>query len=256
MRVAVLCSLLLAGCGSSPAAPSPTDSPSPTPSPVIPGRYEVSGIVSEEAGGPMADTPVHIQYPRGGGFSSPASICSDFGGCGITINTDAAGSYQFIFEPGDQRIYGTDSAGLLSAWRDGYESNVQLLPRGSTRTVVNLRLRRTKRITAGDSFTAPVEPDSSICTDLEDWFVWTHRCESAVITTQSTGTLVVDARDGAGGGPLPLIFFATSGNYTTLQTAGTGVASVGVRAGERYYVFVGAPVGVPAQRYEVSTSVR
>jgi hypothetical protein len=250
--VAVL--MLVAACDSyqPPAAPSPSDSPSP----VIPGRYEVSGIVLEEGGGPMADTRVNVQYPRGGSFSSPASICSDFGGCGISINTDAAGSYQFVFEPGNQRFYGTDVAGVLSSWREGYESNVQLLPRGSTRTVVNLRLRRTKRITAGDSFTVLVEPDSSMCTDTEDWFVWTHRCGSAVITPQSTGTLVVDARDGTGGGPLPFIFFATSGNYTTLQTPGTGVASVGVRAGERYYVFVGAPVGVPAQRYEVTTSVR
>ena len=107
-------------------------------------------------------------------------------------------------------------------------------------------------IPSGESFTSLIEPDSSMCTDMEDWFVWTHRCDFVVIAAQSTGTLVVDGREGAGGGPLPYIFFQTSGNYTTTQNRGTGVVSVGVRAGERYAVLVGAAVHTPpSQRFEV-----
>jgi hypothetical protein len=174
-----------------------------------------------------------------------------------TISTDATGRYGLSFKALPNSFYGSPiSAGLVHTWREGYQPTVHLLPLGTTDIVQNIRLRRSRVIRAGESFTSVVEPDSSMCTDLEDWFVWTRRCEFIEIAAETTGTLVVDGREGAGPGPLPYIFFRTTGNYTTTQNVGAGVVTVGVTAGQKYTVLVGAPVDMPGQRYEVTTSIR
>ena len=256
LRVAVLCVLLVSGCGSSPTAPSPSPSPSSTPAPpTAPAAtsFRVTGVVTDETGTPITGLPLHFEFAAGDFASVPELRCNSY----CTISTDAAGRYELAFKAIPTSFYGSSiAAGLVHTWRDGYQQTVQLLPLGTTEIVQNIRLRRSRVVRAGESFTSIVEPDSSMCTDLEDWFVWTRRCEFIVITTETTGTLVVDARESAGGAPLPLIFFQTTGNYTTTQNVGTGVVSVGVTAGQKYTVLVGAPVDMPAQRYEVATSVR
>jgi hypothetical protein len=244
------------GCDSyrAPAAPSPSDSPSPTPAPTAPGAtsFRVTGVVTDETGMAVSGLPLHFEFAAGDFASVPELGCNSF----CTIATDAAGRYELNVKAIPIPFYGSAlSAGLVHTWREGYQQTVQLLPFGTTEIVQNIRLRRSRVVRAGESFTSIVEPDSSMCTDLEDWFVWARRCEFIVIATETTGTLVVDARASGGGAPLPLIFFQTTGNYTTTQNVGTGVVSVGVSAGQKYTVLVGAPVGMPTQRYEVTTSV-
>jgi hypothetical protein len=255
MRVAVLCVLLVSGCGSSPTAPSAPPSPSPAPTPAPPTApaatsFRVTGVVTDETGTPLHGLPLHFEFAAGDFASVPELPCNSY----CTISTDAAGRYELSFKAIPISFYGSPIvAGLVHTWRAGHESNVQLLPL-RTDIVQHIRLRRSRVIHSGESFTSIIDPDSSMCTDLEDWFVWTHRCDQVVIAAQSTGTLVVDGREGAGGGSVPYIFFQTTGNYTTAQNVGTGVVSVGVRAGEKYTVLVGAPVHTPpAQRYEVKT---
>ena len=262
MRVAVLCMLLVSGCGSSPTAPSsavsPTPSPPPSPSPGSPTApaatlFRVTGVVTDDTGTPLNDLPLHFEFAAGDFASVPELRCNSY----CTISTDAAGRYELRFKAIPTTFYRSPlAAGLVHTWREGYQQTVQLLPLGTTEIVQNIRLRRSRVIRAGESFTSIVEPDSSMCTDLEDWFVWARRCEFIVITPETTGTLVVDAREGAGSGPLPLIFFQTTGNYTTTQNVGTGVVSVGVTAGQKYTVLVGAPVDMPSQQYKVTTAVR
>jgi hypothetical protein len=214
--------------------------------------FHVRGVVADETGTPLAGLPLHFEFAAGDFASVPELPCNSF----CTISTDAAGGYELSFKAIPASFYGAEiSAGLVHTWRPGYESNVQLLPLRAD-IVQHIRLRRSRVVRSGEAFTSIIDPDSSMCTDLEDWFVWTHRCDRVEIAAQTTGTLVVDARGGAGGGPLPYIFFQTSGNYTTTQNVGTGVVSVGVRAGETYTVLVGARVHTPpAQRYEVKTFI-
>lgn len=256
--------LLAAACGSSPtapsstvsAAPSPSPPPSPTPgTPTAPAAtlFRVTGVVTDETGAPLNGLPLHFEFAAGDFASVPELGCNSY----CTISTDAAGRYELNFKAIPTSFYRSPiAAGLVHTWREGYQPAVHLLPLGTTDIVQNIRVRRSRVIRAGESFTSVVEPDSSMCTDLEDWFVWARRCEFIVIATDTTGTLVVDAREGAGGGPLPLIFFQTTGNYTTTQNVGTGVVSVGVSAGQTYTVLVGAPVNMPAQRYVVTTSLK
>jgi hypothetical protein len=92
-----------------------------------------------------------------------------------------------------------------------------------------------------------------MCSDLEDWRLLEFS-EIVDIHAAGTGTLVVTA--GTDAGVVPRLFFATSGNYTGPDTNGSGIAAAGVTAGQRYRVFVGVPNGMPAQRIDVSTSLR
>ena len=86
------------------------------------------------------------------------------------------------------------------------------------------------------------------------WWLLEFRCEIVVVRAAGTGTLVVTARTDSE--LVHRVFFATSGNYTSPNTNGSGIASAGVTAGQRYQVFVGIPNGMPAQRIDVSTTVK
>jgi hypothetical protein len=190
-----------------------------------------SGIVTNEAGEPLAGANVELDC-----CGPPEHPLWQL------TTTDASGRYVF------ERAVG---GAVMYSWLDDYVPNVQLW-----QPDLNFRLRRERTVTAGQSFSVSIELDSSMCSDLEDWWVLTHRCESVTIVPERDGTLVVDARDDATGRTVPLVFFATSGFYTSVQTVGKGVVSVGVHAGERYHVFVGVPGAATPQRYELSTAVR
>lgn len=252
--VAVLIVALVSACNG-PSTPTPTPPPPPGgPSPTLV-RYQVSGIVTDETGSPIAGASVSVDYSRGGEFSSPSSFCPHF--CWLSTVTNDGGYYEVVFEPGLGPVFGANGAGLIHTWRDGYWTNIQLLPRGAPDIVRNLPLRRVRTLSAGQSTTVSIEPESSLCSDLEDWFILTSRCENVEILVDKAGTLTVDARAMEAGGGVPVVFFATSGEYTRGQERQPGTVSVGVRAGNRYRIFVGIPSGiVAAQRYEVSTSLR
>jgi hypothetical protein len=94
-----------------------------------------------------------------------------------------------------------------------------------------------------------------LCWDAEDWLLLTRRCEIVTVVVGETGTLTIEAHASDAGGVLPMLFFATSGRYTTTQTQGSGTVSVGIEAGQRYTLFVGIPTGTTG-RYNLSTSVR
>ena len=254
----LLIAALGAACGS-PNSPSPAETSPPSPSqPSATGtRYTATGVVTDEIGSPAAGALVEVDYSGGGAFSSPPAHCPFSNSCWIAMHTDGGGNYAFAFDSGPGLVHGLDSdgAGVIYSFADGYETNIQLLPRGTSATVANLRLRRVRPLNAGQSVTLTIEPDSSLCSDLEDWWVMHSRCENIEVVAGTTGRLTVDARAVDAGGTIPVVFFATTGRYTTTQTLGPGTVSVGVEAGQRYRVFVGLPVGTLG-RYDVTTSVR
>jgi hypothetical protein len=255
----VLCVSLAWACDSVPPPTSPSPPPpspsSPTPSP--PGtfaRYHLSGRVTDQAGSPISGAFIEVDYGKGGRESSPPSHCSTNASfCVLVTRTNDRGDYAVDFEPGP---WSGGGIGYAYSRHDGYETNIQWLPTGSTSAVQSFRLRPVRRISAGASTVVSVEPDSSLCSDLEDlWGVLDHRCE--VVRIEATaGTLVVEARAAEGGGVVPMVFWATTGNYAGLITRpGPGTVSIPVQGGT-YQIFVGIPDGTASQRFDVSTLLR
>jgi hypothetical protein len=255
LPVAVLIAALGWAC-SSPSAPTRTSTSTPTrtptPAPTLT-RYHLSGIVTDDSGSPIAGAQVEVDYSRGGEFSSPPSFCPDRQSfCWIHAVTNGGGYYEIVFEPS----LGPYGVGLIYSSREGYETDIQLLPRGTAEIVQNLRLDRVRTIRAGQSITVSIEPESSLCSDLEDSWLLASRCENVEILAAHAGTLTVEARAAEAGGIIPVVFFAATGRYTSPEVHGPGTVAVGVQAGERYRIFVGIPSGIAAHRYDVSTSLR
>jgi hypothetical protein len=214
--------------------------------------------VTDQAGSPISGVGVEVDYPRAGGESSPPSHCPSVASfCWLTTLTNDRGDYAVEFEPGPwpgSSLWG-GGIGYIYSFHEGYETNIQWVPTGTTTAVQNLRLRPVRRISAGGSIVISVEPDSSLCSDLEDWWVSNSRCE--IVRIEATaGTLVVEARAAEAGGVVPLVFWATTGNYGGLITRPVpGTVSIPVRGGT-YQIFVGIPDGMASQRFEVMTSLR
>jgi len=233
-----------------PSAPAPAPVPSaPVPVPVPPTpaltRYHASGTVTDAAGSPMANVSVEVT-------SAPAPG----GEARVIRNTDGAGHYEFYFEPARPLYNAQGPAARILAFTTGYQANEQYVSWGATDVVKNLRLHPVPTVDAGHSVTVSIEPDHSICSDQEDWLVLDHRCEQFDVRVSSAGTLTVEARVLEAGGPVPLLFSATSGQYRR-QTLGPGTVSLlGVEAGQTYRLYVGVPEGSAPRRYTVSTSVQ
>jgi hypothetical protein len=252
--------LMLSFGGACDSAQPPTGpSAAPTPSPSSPAvtRYAVSGRLTDEGGVPIAGASVQVAYHRGsGGASDPPSLCPNTGAwCWLKAPTDGGGGYRADVEAWpDSRYPGT--FGHAYAFVGGFEANVQFLPTGATAVVRDLRLRRIRTIAPGDSITLSVEPDSSLCSDLEDLWAMTSRCEIVRIAAATPGTLVVEARAAEAGGSVPVLFWATTGNYAGIPNRpGPGAVSIPVGGGI-YQLFVGIPTGSSSERFDVSASLR
>jgi hypothetical protein len=80
------------------------------------------------------------------------------------------------------------------------------------------------------------------------------RCEIVVIES-GAGMLTVEARPTAGG-PVPSIFWYTTGNYAGLITRPSpGTVAIPVRGGT-YRILVAVPEGAPPQHFTVTTALR
>ena len=133
--------------------------------------------------------------------------------------------------------------------------NLQILPAAPATLVQNFRLRHARTINVGQQTTVNVEPDSSLCTDHEDLFVLTYRCETVAVSVGQSGTLIVEAR-ATTGSVVPTMFWATTGNYNgPIVHSGPGALSIPVRSGS-FRILVGTPVGSAAQQFTVQTSLR
>ena len=252
---------LTAGCGSTPTSPAPTPaptpapSPSPAPAPTI-ARYHVTGRVTEVNGSPLSVAGVEVDYREGGGgFSDPPAHCHSLG-CWLLARTDPAGKYDVTFEPGPGSIFLAQGAGVIYGFMEGFATNVQLLPRGSAEIVQNLRLRPVRRIDVGQSLEVTVEPDSSLCSDLEDLYALSYRCEFVDVVAPIPGTLLVEIR-GSAGGVVPTVFWTTTGNYVGPITRSPDVSTVPIQIrGGTYGILAGIPAGSAPQRLTVHTSMK
>jgi hypothetical protein len=254
--------IMLAGaCESrSPTSPStvppppslpPTVPPSPPPSSP---PFQLSGRVLTDAGVPIADAVVEVDHNRlaaGAGTSHCPSIATF---CWVATRTNSSGEYSLEFAAGPLQ---SGAVGYVYAFADGYETAIQWVPGNSLTPVLDLRLGRIRPIRPGETTSVSVEPVSSLCTDLEDWWMLAYRCEVVYVEARQAGTLLVEARDTAGGSGGPqAFFFATSGNYTDVWTrTSPATLSAPVNPGQ-FLIFVGIPEGTATRRFDIVTSLR
>jgi hypothetical protein len=260
--LAVLITSLVAACDSrSPVSSSatgatPTLSPPPSSSST---RYLLSGRVLTDAGVPIADAVVEVNHGRASASASTSTCPSIAVFCWVATRTNSNGEYTLEFEAADEARPGvlpSLSAGFVYSFADGYETNIQWVPRGSSTPVQDLRLRRIGPIRPGEPTSVSVEPTSSLCSDLEDTFQLDYRCEVVHIDASREVTVVVEARDAQGGGATPeALFFATSGNYIGpwVRTGPSTLAATLTPGVSR--IFVGIRDGA-TRRFDIVTSVR
>ena len=139
----------------------------------------------------------------------------------------------------------------IRARADGFTSIVQAIPAAQTDFVKDLRLRRPRVVTAGQSLTVAIESDSSLCFDFDSSLNFTDLCEEVQIFTPESGILTVTAL--AGGEPFPI-----ESNYagTLPQRLSSGKVTIPVAAGVTYYIRVFISFGYAPQRVEVTTALQ
>jgi hypothetical protein len=215
----------------------------------------MSGRVLDENAVPVSAALVEVDYlTTTGSASNPPSSCPSIGPlpfCWLATHTNDKGEYAVEFEP---LPWPQRGLGYVYALRDGYEVDVQWVPVGPSPAVRDMRIRASRKILAGESTDVTVDPTSSLCTDLEDLWVLTSRCEIVVIES-GPGTLTVEAR-AVSGGVVPSVYWYTTGNYAGfIERPGPGIVSIPVRGGV-YRILVGLPEGAATQQFNVTTSLR
>lgn len=236
-----------------PEAPPPTPPPAQPSPPAFP-RYRVSGRVTNDAGVPVPNAPLSLDYGRR--EAAPISPTCHPGACWLNAEADAGGFYAFDLEPGTWRGgWQIGGLGYLYSLHPDYETNVQVVPDGANTVVLNMKLRRIRQVAAGQETMLEVAPDSTRCTDLENWWLADMRCEVVRVVADRPGTLLVTARN-AGMGQVPGMFAHTSGNYGSGSwRIEPGILSIPVLGGT-YFIFIGMPDGTGPQRVEVTTSLQ
>ncbi len=216
-------------------------------------RHSLSGRVLTDTGVPIADAVVEVDHGKVPTSTSTSNCPSVATFCWTATRTNSNGEYTLEFEAGPLQ---SGNVGYVYSLADGYETAIQWVPGGSTTHGLDLRLRRIRPIRPGDTTSVSVEPASSLCTDLEDHWKLSYRCEVVYVEASQEGTLLVEVREADGGSTGPLaFFFATSGNYVGGWTrTGPARLSATVRPG-LFLIFVGIPEGTATTRFDIVTSL-
>lgn len=206
--VALLLLIGATGCQeATPAAPSAAVSSGE--------RFEVTGVVSDDVGTPLAGIVVTMRFYLSGFMKSPAT------------RTDAAGAYKIVFNanPWTEPSRGR-AAARADLTPDGYEWYYRTVYATAPQIVENFRLHRLQRIAPGESAMLPLGPDDGMCVTGLSWTLATV-CRTVRVTAQENGTMMVQAiSSGDGGQPLVSVCCVSGddrgGNPVTLPvTAGT-----------------------------------
>ncbi len=204
------------GCGTS-SSPTPvvptavTSSPAPTQSIIV------QGTVVNEAGAPVIGGLLTFLTPAG----QPKTV------------TDSIGHYQIGIAGGQNFGARAEMDGYESTYRDDYFT--------AGPGVLNFRLFRTLRVTAGDSVHVGITSDGSVCGFDDEWL-----CRTVGVAIGGTGTLNVSV---AGDDHSTLAAVTTNQRYYPLQM------SVPVAAGQEVSVQVLLPWSGTGGGVTLSTSI-
>jgi hypothetical protein len=230
------------GCDArSPSAPTPTPAPAT--------KYNLSGIVTDDIGSPVANAQLTLHYFDNSYRSANAS-------------TDASGRYNIAFET-SRNVYdgNTGIVGVILYTGGGeYENYVQAVPWGTADIVKNLRLRRVRTLNAGESMIISIDPDSSLAYD-EDFLRMDWVSERFHVRVADAGVLTISARPEVDG------VVPQMGVYCWYVTDNCGYEYVGgipdfssgtrtlwVNANSLFEIRLAISSYVAPQRYEIVTS--
>ena len=185
VRLALL--IFAAGChGNS------STSPSGSPAVMRSGEpFEVSGIVSDDAGRPLQGIRVTMRHWLGGFSQSPAAL------------TDAAGAYKIAFTANPwNEASSRRAAGRAELIADGYEWYYRTIYVTGSPLVENFRLHPVQRIAAGESVALPITREDGMCVTELSWTLATV-CRTVLVKAPTNGSMTVQAiSQGDAGQPL------------------------------------------------------
>jgi hypothetical protein len=216
--------VLAFGACDSPLAPASPPPPQPPPG------YQLSGIVTDDNGSPVANHEVAVEAFFTGHKQA-------------TTSTNADGHYEMVLDTFTPVIY----ASFVHAGGGEYEHHyAKALPSETANIVKNLRLRRIRTVEAGQSIVISIDRDSSLAVDGGDWWEADHVWEKLHVRVAEAGTLTVDARPEVGG--IVPSYMVTVGC--------DGIHNCRVNANSLVEIRVAIPTGSAPQRYEVATSLQ
>jgi hypothetical protein len=165
--------IFAAGCqsGGSPSSPSgPPGEP-----------FEVTGVVTDDAGRPLQEIGVTMRHWSGGRLLNPAAM------------TDAAGAYKIAFSanPWNEGSRGR-AAARAELIVEGYEWYYRTIFAPGAQLVENFRLHPLQRIAAGESVALSMAPDDGLCVTELSWTLATV-CRTIKVRARANGSMTVQA---------------------------------------------------------------
>ena len=245
-RTLVLVTLVLAmACsGRGPTAPPPAPLRPPPPAGPIPPpaqlvSFEMTGLVTDDAGTPISGATVRALVDP---YTGPSVV------------TDASGRYSIPFASSRGANAGPPGTELAVAMAlvesSGYDWHARYVVAPTEQVVENFRLHRIRRITAGESAVVTVAPDDRVCTGDTSPGRETI-CGTLHVVAPTDGTLTVEAFPTEGRSALASL--AVFGS----RSGGTGnPVSIRVGTGTEYTAVLALPWGLTAsQSFVVKTSI-
>ena len=123
-------------------------------SPVVAQSYRLSDVVTDEFRIPISDARVIVDHGPGLPDLDPATTR-------LTTTTAADGRYEVVFTAEQVKEYSPFAMIRVSA--RGFPGYAQLVNRGATDTVKDVRLLRSQQLELGHIQVFTIEPDSSLC---------------------------------------------------------------------------------------------
>ena len=178
--------LLPIGCGdrtataTAPSQNGPATQPPPPRPPTDSEQFEVSGIVTNDRGNPVAGAVVTMAHYNGGVIHWPSTVADTSGAYRISFSGEVLRRTVDRFVARAEVV----AEGHELSW---YSVTQPLTSTGPHKLIGNFRLYPIKRVRAGDSAEVTFPSDVGECTG---WVA--ERCGVVRVTIPSTGTLTVE----------------------------------------------------------------
>ena len=210
--------------------------------------FEMTGVVTNEAGTPLAGASLEIWVDYGNEHGPTASDLTNARGAYKVNFASLLGSNHYPqFDPAGTR----QAVAFVTVEASGYEPYARYVLGTHQHLVENIRLHRIQRITAGESAVLTIASDDSVCV-IDAWPGRELICTRLRVVAPQDGIMSVEAVPTQPGFELRMLEVwgggtgAPRGNPTALRVTG----------GTEYTVAVGVPWGIDAsQSFVVKTSM-
>ena len=194
--------------------------------------FNMTGVVTDGEGRPVTGAKVIVSHD----YDHLSSVVTDGAGRYKVNFTGAPGADHFpnADPPGTR-----DAVAFLEIQAPGFERVAHYILGTSEHLVQNIRLRRQRRISAGESATLAIGPDDTVCA-VDAWPWRGLTCGIVHVVAKTAGTMTIDAAPAAGDGASPSLEVYSHND----RIFGYGnPVSIPVAAGIEYIVNVAVPWG-------------